>query len=178
MVTCDICGKETSNPIIMEIDGAYLNLCERCASKYASAKNAKVISGVVGPISPNSTPRIVSSKPAPRQQPSRKSGISVKQADKYVVVDDYAELIKGARENLGMERAALARVLGIKDSVLRNIEEGKLIPDIALARKMEKVLGIQLLMSETEGGETEVGGLGKDITLGDIVELRKKEDSK
>ncbi|MGC8597483.1 MAG: multiprotein bridging factor aMBF1 [Thermocladium sp.] len=178
MVTCDICGKETSNPIIMEIDGAYLNLCERCASKYASAKNAKVISGVVGPISPNSTPRIVSSKPTPRQQPPRKSGISIKQADKYVVVDDYAELIKGARENLGMERAALARVLGIKDSVLRNIEEGKLIPDIALARKMEKVLGIQLLVSEMEGGEAEVEGLGKDITLGDIVELRKKEDSK
>ncbi len=161
MVTCDICGRETSNPpVIMEIDGAYLNLCERCASKYASAKNAKIISGGVvgGPVNPSAAPRIVSSKPTPRQSPPKKSGISVKQADRYAVAEDYADLIRGARENLGMDRTALARVLGIKDSVLRNIEEGKLVPDIALAKKMEKVLGIQLLISETEGGGVDSGG--------------------
>ncbi|WP_229657741.1 multiprotein bridging factor aMBF1 [Thermocladium modestius] len=178
MVTCDICGRETSNPVIMEIDGAYLNLCERCASKYASAKNAKIISGVVGPVNPSAAPRIVSSKPTPRQSPPKKSGISVKQADRYAVAEDYADLIRGARENLGMDRTALARVLGIKDSVLRNIEEGKLVPDIALAKKMEKVLGIQLLISETEGGGVDSGGFDREITLGDVVELRKKEGSK
>lgn len=104
----------------------------------------------------------------------------MKQADRYAVAEDYADLIRGARENLGMDRTALARVLGIKDSVLRNIEEGKLVPDIALAKKMEKVLGIQLLISETEGGGVDSGGgFDREITLGgDVVELRKKEGSK
>ncbi|MFP3196335.1 MAG: TRASH domain-containing protein, partial [Caldivirga sp.] len=48
VLTCDICGREINGePIVVEIDGAVLNLCQRCAQRYANVKGVRVLSGVI-----------------------------------------------------------------------------------------------------------------------------------
>lgn len=64
----------------------------------------------------------------------------------YEVVDNYAQLVREAREKIGLPIPELALKLGIKESVLRRIESGKLQPDVETARKLERFLRIQLLI--------------------------------
>ncbi|MGC8571113.1 MAG: multiprotein bridging factor aMBF1 [Caldivirga sp.] len=177
VVTCDICGREINGePIVVEIDGAVLTLCQRCASRYANVKGVRVVSGVIQQ-TPSGQATI---KPrqryiTPVRQVKRRSEVNVNQAERLEVIDNYGEVIKDARSRLGMSRDVLASMLGIKESTLRNIEDGKLIPDINLARRMEKVLGVKLLV-EREEAEMEFGESGGgEVTLGDIVEIRRKD---
>ncbi len=85
-------------------------------------------------------------------------------------------LIKTARESMGMSRDALARTVGVKESVLRRIESGQLIPDEQLARKLERVLGVKLLVP-AEHVETPSKPSKYELTLGDVVEIRDDENS-
>jgi len=56
------------------------------------------------------------------------------------------------------------------------LKDGKLIPDLNLARRIEKVLGVRLLV-ESEETETELGESGGgELTLGDVVEVRRSKD--
>ncbi len=73
-----------------------------------------------------------------------------------------------------MSRDVLAKVIGVKESILRRIEDGQLIPDVELARKLEKALGISLLR-EAEDVSTETQKpVSRSLTLGDVVTLREK----
>ncbi len=46
VLTCDVCGAPIEGePVIVEIDGAVLTLCQKCARKYTSVKGVKVIRG-------------------------------------------------------------------------------------------------------------------------------------
>lgn len=92
----------------------------------------------------------------------------------YEVVENYAELIRSAREAVGLTRDALARTVGVRESVLRRIEAGQLVPDPSLARKLERVLGIRLLVpADLERTDFSIGGGQVDLTLGDVVEVRE-----
>jgi len=90
------------------------------------------------------------------------------------VVEDYARIIKEARERAGLTRDALAAVLGVKVSVIRRIEEGALTPPIDLARKMERVLKIKLVeevIDERLGKGGEAGAW--EETLGDVAVFKE-----
>ena len=100
---------------------------------------------------------------------------------RYEVVEDYPRRIREARERLGFTRELLARLVGEKESVIRRIEEGTLEPTVELARKLEKVLKIKLLVPASEvvedlelEYESERPEL-EELTLGDIVEIRERK---
>ena len=182
MKVCDICGSSIDGePIIAEIDGAILMLCKSCARKYVSSGHARVISGSI--TTQKSTPQTptyrVFTKTTQRGTSIRfvktSPGVSIKEAQKYEIVEDYAELIRSAREALGMSRDMLAKILGVKESVIRRIEEGQLMPDLELARKIERILKIKLIQ-ESEDFEIPMKRKKPELTLGDIVEIREKKD--
>ncbi len=77
-----------------------------------------------------------------------------------------------------MSRDVLAKVIGVKESILRRIEDGQLIPDIELARKLEKALGISLLRESEDVGTETQRPVSKSLTLGDVVTLREKSKGK
>jgi putative transcription factor len=88
-------------------------------------------------------------------------------------VDNFGEVVKKARENLGLSREALAAALGVKETVLRRIEAGQLQPDYALAKKLEKTLGVRLLVEVAEEGAAKSGDrLERGLTLGEVAEIR------
>ena len=91
------------------------------------------------------------------------------------VVDGYGALIQSARKKLGLPIEVLAEKINEKLSFLERIEHQKTLPDEKIARKLEKELGIVILLEVAEsdtGGDTRKGA---PVTLGDIIEIEKKE---
>ena len=173
VLTCDVCGEPIEGePVIVEIDGAVLTLCQRCARKYTGVKGVRVIRG---PSQIQSTqPSMTVTRYESRRGVTYRINRPRVNVDRYEVVENYAELIREARESLGMSRDVLAKVIGVKESILRRIEDGQLIPDIELARKLEKVLGISLLRESEETGVEAQKPVNKSLTLGDVVTLRER----
>lgn len=158
MQYCDICGAPIEGqPYVIKLDNAVLHVCRRCAASYGAVS-------VQQPQRRVEPPRRVSV-----QQPRRA------QVDRYEVVEEYAEVIKRARESLGLTREALASYIGVKESVLRRIESGQLVPDVQLARKLEKALGVKLLVPAQQAEAAGGPPAKKELTLGDVAEVRDEE---
>lgn len=145
---CEICGKRKAKYII-KIEGAQLNACEVCA------RGAKIISEIKQPV------------PVKHKIDKETTKVTVEEE----VVTDYAERIRKAIKDLTLNVAVLAEKLNIKYSVMNNIAHGKVMPDIKLAKKLEKELNIKLIeevVVETGSGKNKNND---ELTLGDIVEV-------
>ncbi|MEM0384870.1 MAG: multiprotein bridging factor aMBF1 [Nitrososphaeria archaeon] len=126
-MNCEICGKriEGKGKKVL-IEGSILNVCTSCAllgDKEVSNKttyNKKKIKVV--------TPVI--------RRPMEE--------DEIEIVQDFATLIKQAREKMGLSQDALAKKINEKVSVIKLIETGKLKPSILLGKKIERALKINL----------------------------------
>ncbi len=150
---CEMCGQPIQGKAYrVIIEGAEMILCERC---FRSVK-AKL------------------APPKERPKPSKQKVIKKRKVVEEVVVEDYAKRVREARERLGMSRRELGMKVGEHETVIKRIELGRLQPDLELAKKLERVLGIQLIKKveyeEVEGTTTQVP---KELTLGDIVVIRK-----
>lgn len=159
MEYCDICGAPIEGrPYVVKLDNAVLHVCEKCASIYGA--------NLVEEREQQPVARRITQ---PRRPAARREA-------QYEVVEDYAGVIKTARESMGLTREALASYMGVKESVLRRIESGQLMPDVQLARKLEKALGVKLLVPAQRAEEQAGGGARrKELTLGDIAEVRDEE---
>jgi len=107
--------------------------------------------------------RSVASKPRQR---------SVKPpSPEYEVVEDYGSIIKRARESRGLTQEDLARLVGVKLSYIRKVEQGKIVPELPVLKKLEKILSVRLV-EEVEKYEDKVlysSGDEDSITLGDLL---------
>jgi len=162
-VYCEICGRPIEGePIPIEVDKAVLYVCRSCAAQYG-----KRVVQRPPPAAPQKRPA-ARPRPAPPPQPPLH----------LELVDNFGEVVKKARENLGLSREALAAALGVKETVLRRIEAGQLQPDYALAKKLEKTLGVRLLIEVAEEGVAKSGGrLERGLTLGEVAEIRDEGES-
>jgi putative transcription factor len=159
MLYCDICGAPIEGqPYVVKLDNAVLHVCRRCAASY----------GAVSAAEPQTQRRV-----AP--PPPRRTSAARRSADRYEVVEEYAEVIRRARESMGLSREALASYIGVKESVLRRVESGQLVPDVQLARKLEKALGVKLLVPAQQGEADAGAPARKELTLGDVAEVRDEE---
>jgi len=93
----------------------------------------------------------------------------------YTLVENYGFIVKEARERMGMTLKDLGAKVGEKASVISKVEQGKLKPDNALARRLEHVLRIRLLVPSSEvedkGLKTPVEH-GGGLTIGDVLRMR------
>lgn len=160
--TCEICGRKTNNPYIVYIEGARLLICERCAKKH---KNAEPLNKQQERINR------LNSKRAPSQRRIKN--------ESYEIVENYAELVRNAREKMGLKVEDVAKRLNETESELHKIERGELTPEIKVAKKLEKFFGIKLIYEVKdeeldEDKRKEYSNRGKNVTLGDIVVIKKK----
>jgi len=114
-----------------------------------------------------------------------KDPISAEEQQQFIV-SDYAVRIKSAREKKGLPQKEFAMQLTLKESLLHKMESGHHEPDIALARKLEKLLGIQLVEVIGEGPKPierapvkkehgkSVPAKNAPLTIGDIIQLKGK----
>ncbi len=161
---CEMCGTRiVGRAYRAVVDGVEMVLCASCYMKLARSGRAILVRE---PRKPRTLPR----KPIPK--PRRPS------LELYDIVEDYDERIRKARESKGWTRAALAQKLRISEAMLRKIESGKMKPPIDLAKKIEKLLKIQILepVEIMEEEEEEYRREPGTLTLGDVVVVRKDED--
>ena len=91
-------------------------------------------------------------------------------------VEGYGDLIRRARERMGLTQEELGMKLGEKASVIRKLEREELVPDRRLAEKIKRVLRIEVLAPEAPAPA--IIGVGKppEVTIGDIIKLRRRDE--
>lgn len=118
MPVCEICGAEIEKTSRARIEGTVLDVCKKCA--------------MLGEVMPEAA--IPVAKAAPRV-------IDFSE----IVVPGFGKLIKNAREGQKLEFKALAEKLKIKEPIMHRVEQERLVPDLELAKRIERVLNIRLV---------------------------------
>jgi len=158
---CDICGRRiVGKPQFRFFEGARLMVCDICA-RFAEK-----------------------SQPPPQQEPvpikkhilSPKKRIQKKSMENMELREDYAKIIRDAREQKGWTQTELSKQLMERLSTIRHIEAGKMQPTEALIEKLQKVLTVSLMTSTSDIPEIKIESkLPDDMTLGDVVQLKTKK---
>ncbi|MEM0155065.1 MAG: multiprotein bridging factor aMBF1 [Thermoplasmataceae archaeon] len=145
-IECEMCGKKVQKTTKIRVDGAILNVCDACAKfgrpvenmrSYSPAQRVTSASTVMMPEKPKYTPPPVRSK-----QVYRKPRDDIENLD---IDPDYAIIIREAREKLSWTQEELARKIQERKNVLSSIERGELMPDVRVARKLEKLLEVKII---------------------------------
>lgn len=155
---CDLCGTETERLYITVVEGVNMNACEDCS------KFGKVVRQIKVPLSEKK-----------QMKEELRFFSEGRKETVFTIVDDYGRIVKQARERLGLKQEEFAKRLNEKESLLHNIESNHFEPSIDLARKLERLLKIELV-EETEVSperkvekKTDSGGL----TIGDMIKVKK-----
>jgi len=148
-MACDICGKnsELFRAVVEEVE---LNVCIDC-SAYGKVLGKK-------------QEQIEFIKP--------KSSYKIEEAE--IITDEFASIIKNARESLGMTQKEFAARINEKESFIHKMETGSIELSIPLARKLEKLLKIKLVEKYTESGKIISNEKSEGMTLGDFIKIKKK----
>ncbi len=147
-MNCEMCGRNIDSPYEVEVEGTMMELCKDCS------KFGKIIE----------KPKVIVKKP--------KRTIVKQEEFIEVVIEDYSDKIKHARELRGLKQKDLAIKTGIKESLLHKIESGHIEPSLDIAKKLEKFLGIKLIEKRKEEHkmlETKKMGL----TIGDVLKVKE-----
>lgn len=164
-----MCGETIRGPAkLVRVEGAELQVCSRC-EKYGTAVQQPRRTDIVRP----------ASRPGPAGRPSAPAqATAYRKRDMFdymegEIVDDYANRVRHAREAKGLSQKELALQMMERELLVKKIEKGELVPEEAVRKKLEKVLGIRLLESIITDEEKKKG---KDVmapTLGDVTIIKK-----
>jgi putative transcription factor len=117
----------------------------------------------------------------PRSAPQRRGGADryagvVERVERYEFVDELGNVVRRAREARFLTREQLAEMVGEKVSTIRRIENDELKPSFELARKLEKVLKVKLLVEATDEVFERVvtRAQQRGLTIGDVLREQLK----
>jgi len=149
---CEICGKKIiGKPTKTKIESSIMSTCNECA------KFGKIQREPLKPGKHQSAKRVWRFR-----EPSEE------------VVENYNKIIRDAREKNEWSREKLAEKLYEKASVVNRIESGRMVPDIKLARKLERTLNIKLIEKQDDAQREDIGHvLSKGATIGDIARIKR-----
>ena len=117
--------------------------------------------------------------PQRRSRADRYAGV-VERVERYEFVEDLGNVVRKAREAKFLTREQLAEMVGEKVSTIRRIENNELKPSFELARKLERVLKVKLLVEATDEVFERVvtRAQRRGLTIGDVLrEQLKNEDA-
>jgi putative transcription factor len=154
---CELCGSLEGKGFRVRLEGTVINACARCAA-------GKEVVGEV-------------EQPKPKKKPSLAAPAVAESFDvvgENELVDEFGPKIKAARERIGLTQEELGKAINESHSVVHRMELGRYEPSEAMARKIERKLGIRILTKHQDVEVAAKAGGGKEVTLGDVVVLRKK----
>ena len=155
---CEMCGSNTENPILISVEGVELNVCNSCSSFGK---------------------KVIKKQKKPELSGDKKRQLFEKIVHKreliMLISEDYANIIKSAREKMGFKQIELAKKLGIRESLINSIEQGRHEPSLNFARKLEKFLNVKLVEEHREEHKQQFKqSSSKSFTLGDFIKIRKR----
>jgi len=152
MSNCEICGSKTEQLFKVSVEGTEMKTCLKCT------RFGKILSRIV----------------LEKSKEEKRVVIHVPELEESVV-KNYSSIVRQAREKIGLTQEGFAKMLNERLSVMKSMEQGKLVPDLKLAKKLEQMLGVKLVeevKESTEGYTPEKTG---PATLGDIIKIKKKD---
>jgi len=163
---CEICGREiVGKPARSLVEGARLVVCQQCSSL-----------GTRLPSFPDRPARPVIA-PTHTHAPIEKLPKAVEESD---LIEEYPTAVKEARAKLGLSQQDLAFKAKEKVTVIQKIEIGKMLPTMRLAKELEHILRIRLLVPRDELDipvPPRRPSPSPRVTLGDVALVRHKEGS-
>ena len=142
-MNCDICGKD--RPLVRAIiEDVSLDVCSEC-SDYGDVIKEK---------------RFVDIDRKPRFEILE------------LIVPDYSERIRNKRMGLGLTQKELSLKINEKESIIQSIENGRLEPELNLARKLERCLGLKLVVAHENDSSNRVNLKDKNLTIGDLIKIK------
>ena len=166
---CEMCGETIRGMAkLIRVEGAELQVCSKC-EKYGTAVQQPRRTDVRRP---SAAAGMAGKTPAPA------TGAFYRKRDMFdymegEIVDDYAVRIRHAREEKGLSQKDLALQMMERELLVKKIEKGELVPEEAVRRKLEKILGIRLLESAVADAEKKAKADVLAPTLGDVTIIRK-----
>jgi len=106
---------------------------------------------------------------------NRASDVTVKVEDRLEPIPDLGKVVMERRTSLGLSVQDLSARAGIRESLIKKVESGKIVLPIQDLKRLERVLGISLIrVSESEdfykvGSRTSSYSKNKGLTLGDLL---------
>jgi uncharacterized protein (TIGR00270 family) len=147
-----MCGSE-GYVLRAEVDGAELTVCKECAKYGKVAQKSNYNPGYKKTF----------------QRPE----------DTSTIVSNYASLIQQARSKKDMNREDFAKFLNEKESVVAKWEQGNMKPRVNVARRLGRILNINLVTNQTvEKAEPVKQAKAKDeFTLGDFIKKPRNREN-
>ncbi len=141
---CELCGRAGVDRKA-EVEGAVLNVCERCAS-----------------LGRDLTPSVETLIQKPKPRLPEELDVSV--------APNFPELIRKSREKKKLTQQQLAAQIKEPISSLKRIEEGW-EPPLVVLKKIEREMGIKLLERVSAGKSQPLPKKAK-LTIGDMIEVK------
>jgi putative transcription factor len=169
---CEICGREiVGKPGRTLVEGARLIVCQQCSNIGTRLPNFP------DKPSPVAGPRRPFVAPSHTHAPIEKLPKAIEEED---LIEEYSNTIKEARSKLGLTQQDLAFKAKEKVTVIQKIEIGKMLPTMRLAKELEHILRVRLLVPREEldipAPPRRQSG-SAEMTLGDVALVRHKEDT-
>ncbi|MEM1927697.1 MAG: multiprotein bridging factor aMBF1 [Acidilobaceae archaeon] len=158
---CEICGKSVEKTVRARVDEAELRICPACLERLG--RRAVVV-------------REEKRETPPRQLTRQTS--RARSVESLDLVEGYGDLVRRAREKRGLTVEALAQRLRVSAEVVRRIESEKYKPPIDLAKRIERVLGVKILVATEEEPLLEEKPYSRGATLGEVVVVRREEEER
>jgi len=151
-MNCEMCGAQT-NLEKYRVEGVLMSLCPKCGAHGIKEKE----------------PKKALFKYNTKKEEETKTIELVK--------EEYAQIIRNAREKTGLKQKDLAQKIAEKESLIHNIESGHHKPSIKLARKLERFLHIELITKYEEKklekqNLNEKAAKGERLTIGDMIKKK------
>ncbi|MHA1985851.1 MAG: multiprotein bridging factor aMBF1 [Promethearchaeota archaeon] len=169
---CQICGSiiwGKGQRVILE--GARITVCHNCAQHGTKIQKS--------PSSYTFGKKPIKKKP---YTATKSQKYKPKTVEELEIVSDYARKVKNARNRLGLNQDQFAQKLNEKPSLIRRIETGKAEPTVKLAKKIQQIYKIQLLIKSDELmdlsiQENKFMKKSSGSSLGDIAIIKKKKNN-
>ena len=163
-MNCEICGTEIKGqPYKTKSDNSLMITCKECSS-YGKVQQA-----------PQNPRNRNNKKGSNNRRSQQKRSYSRPSKPEYELVDDYAKIVRQAREKKHLTQKQLGEKLYERESVIAHIESSKMVPETKLAKKLEKILNIKII-EKVEDAEQQMKDAFKfrEATIGDIAKITRK----
>jgi putative transcription factor len=149
-----MCGR-SGRLVKARVEGSELEVCEACS------KFGKVL------IPPNRRPEFQKKRLTPQTK---------RPTELITLLEDYPQKIREARHRLGLTQEEFAIKAAEKHSLIQKIESGDIKPSVPLARKLEQILKIKIVMAYNETAETTPQAQNKSshFTIADFIKTKTK----
>jgi putative transcription factor len=160
-----MCGQEVPMLRKITIEGSILSVCSNCVKfgqDYDARKGPEELT-YAGTIDERL-----------HQREKKLKTRDVFEESKDELALDYPNRIRNARVSKGLNQDDLAKKINEKKSVVAKLENGDMIPDNKLIRKLEYTLDISLKEKFSKIETPKQTSTGKKMTLGDFIKVEKE----